>query len=427
MSSFRKATLIALLTILGGSQWALASDRGALVMVGGALASSNEAVYQRFIELAGGGERARIGIFPAASGKPVRNANLFREDLIAYGVNAEQIEIIPVAVKDDSTTEEVDESEWSTNGSSAAVVEQIDALSGVWFLGGDQLRITQTLLLEGGQESPALGALRRLISQRGGVLGGTSAGAAIMSEIMIGGGDSLGALKEGFTTEYTSMDQQEYGPVYIEKGLNFFPWGTIDQHFDRKARHARLIVICYENRERYPLGFGIDEDAALVVDYAGGTAQAIGRGGVTIIDVSDTSREIMDGLPAYRNVRMSFIQGGDTYKLDSGEISVNEKKYATVGEEYMAVPGPMVTGVFSRNALVKHFLGFDLVDNSQATRIRSYLFGEDGLGFELLFRQEEDTRGYWRALDGQVDNYSIINAYLDITPVKVTIEPLPAD
>ena len=399
------------------------SDKGSLVMVGGALGASTTEVYEKFIELAGGKEKARIGILPAASGKPVRNANRFRDDLKRFGVAESNVAIIPIAVKDDSTTEDVDESQWQNNGSDAQLVEQIKGYTGIWFLGGDQLRITKTLRNEDGGNTPALDAIWE-IYRNGAVLGGTSAGAAIMSDIMIGGGDSLGALKEGFTTEYVGMDQQEYGPAYIEKGLGFFPYGTVDQHFDRKARFGRLIVINFANKDKQHKGFGIDENAALVVYNATQEAEVIGRGGVTIIDVSKATKDDGSKLASMEDISLSFIQGGDRYNLKTGEFTINPDKYPTVGKEYLAVEGSLVTGVFSRNASLKDFITYDLIDNSKAQEIKSYVFGADGVGFELTFRQTPDTQGFWRNLDGQLDNYSALDVMLDIKPIQVEIKPM---
>ena len=59
----------------------------------------------------------------------------------------------------------------------------------------------------------------------GAVLGGTSAGAAIMSDVMLAGGGSLDTLSRGFTDTYDGLVQQEGGPAYLERGLDFFRCG----------------------------------------------------------------------------------------------------------------------------------------------------------------------------------------------------------
>lgn len=396
---------------------------GSLVMVGGAFATSNSEVYEKYIELAGGKDKAKIGIVPAASSKPFKNANLFKSDLVSYGVPEANIEIIPLAVKDDSTTKDVDESTWVKNGTNPEVVSKIKDYTGIWFIGGDQLQITKTLLQENSTPTPALEAIWDIYAQ-GAVIGGSSAGAAIMSEVMNAAGDSLGALRDGFTTEYSGMDQQEFGPLFLSKGFGFFSYGIVDQHFDRKARSGRLIVACYANKEKYPKGFGIDENTALVVDNVKKTAQVLGRGGVTIVDVSKATKTEKGKLPEFKNISVSFLFSGDQYDLAKGEYIVDPKKSSTIGEEYLAVPDPFVTGVLSSNAVLDRFLSYDLIDNSLAQEAISYLFDKNMTGFELLFRKTKDSQGYWKTKDGQIDSYSVLNVMLDIKPIKVEIKPI---
>lgn len=394
--------------------------KGGLVIVGGALRASNTAVYERFVELAGGVETARIGVIPAASGKPFRNARKFLDDMVAQGIPEERLTLLPIAVKDDSKTEDVDESSWSKNGGDPEVAAEIAGLTALWMIGGDQMRLRATLLDAEGAPLPAAKAMHKVL-ENGGVIGGTSAGAAIMSEIMIASGDSLGALSEGFTEEYGSMDEQEYGPVFLDRGLGLFAHGILDQHFDRKARFGRLITTTYAHRDRYPLGFGIEEDTALVI--SGDEAEVLGAGGVHVIDVTSAKKRPSGG---YSNVRLSYFQAGDGWKFGEGYVNRSEK-YGTVGgDEYFDTPDPINSGVFSRNALVKHLIGYDLVDNKATSEVRSYLFNplSGDKGFELTFSQDDATKGYWKALDGQADSYAYTDVRLDVAPIIIRVEPL---
>jgi len=68
-----------------------ATPKGQLVIVGGALSSSNQVVYQKFIELAGGADQARIAVIPAASGQPVKYFRQFQADLQRYGVAPQRV------------------------------------------------------------------------------------------------------------------------------------------------------------------------------------------------------------------------------------------------------------------------------------------------------------------------------------------------
>lgn len=398
------------------------SSSGALLLVGGALSSSNAAVYQRFISLAGGKDKAKIAVIPAASGQPVKYFRQFRDDMQRYGVAAKQITLLPLAVSDDKSTPEQDESQWRHNAADQALADSLSSYTAVWFLGGDQLNITATMQPETAT-TPLLNAVNALY-QRGGVIGGTSAGAAIMSQVMIAAGDSWSALTQGLTDSYNGMQDQENGPLMLSQGLGFFRHGIIDQHFDRKARFGRLVVATELNKNQYPRGFGIDEDAALVYHAKTGLVQAIGNGAVTLIDVSGAKR--IDNPHGYHieNVRISILQGDDQYHVNEHRFMPNPAKQATVGSEYLNISSPVVSGVFSRNSRLKDLLTFDLVDNKGTTEVISYLMQGDGVGFSLRFSQDERTQGYWQYLDGLKDNGSAYNVKLDIVPSRFQISHL---
>ncbi|MEM9159741.1 MAG: cyanophycinase, partial [Verrucomicrobiota bacterium] len=303
-------------------------NRGKLVIVGGGLRASNEAIYRSFIDGAQGGQ---IGIIPAASGKPAKYSNLFKEALISYGVSEDRIHILPIAVRDDSTTPSVDESQWARNAWNESIVEKARNLNAVWFTGGDQFRIQQSLADESGSDSPLLGAIRRMYSE-GGTIGGTSAGAAIQSNPMILGGTSLDAFDFGSQSQYPGMESQENGPLVLGTGLGFFPHGIIDQHFERKARLGRLVVALLENEKAQRLGFGVDEDTALVYDAAQNKGHVVGSGTVVFVDAAkalatDTS---------LTGVSLNVLCHGDAISFADMQISVNPKK-TVISEEYLSL------------------------------------------------------------------------------------------
>lgn len=399
-------------------------DKGSLVLVGGALAGSNAEVFQRFIALAGGDLQARVAVIPAASGQPVKYFKQFQADMMRYGLDEDQMTLFPIAVTDDKSTKDVDESLWRIGATDEKLAEQLSQFTAVWFLGGDQLNITATLAPDG-KQSVLLEAIWKLY-QRGGVVGGTSAGAAMMSEVMIAAGDSWGALTQGTTDSYNGMQDQEHGPLMLAAGLGFFPHAIIDQHFDRKARFGRLIVATELNKATFPLGFGIDENTALVYSASNRSAEVIGAGAVTAIDVSKAQRIHNPHGYHIENVRISVMQGGDHYNFDTEQFVANPLKSATVGHEYLNLAKPVVSGVFSRNSRLKDMLTFDLVDNKGTKEVVSYLHQGDGVGFTLQFSQDEYTTGYWQYLDGLLDNGSAFGVKLNIVPTEFRMKPLAA-
>ncbi|WP_249292117.1 hypothetical protein [Metabacillus flavus] len=139
------------------SQITSSDIKGSLVITGGSLGSSNAAVYQSFIKLAGGEKQAKIGIVPAASGK-LKSSNDFKADLEKYGVRKENIEVLPLSNHDFSDTD-FDESKWKDNVNKKEWADQIKNFTAIWFVGGDQLRITETLVDKKGKNSNVLDAI----------------------------------------------------------------------------------------------------------------------------------------------------------------------------------------------------------------------------------------------------------------------------
>lgn len=388
---------------------------GSLVIVGGALREDNDEVYNAFIERAGGAD-AKIGIIPVASGSPYKYAEMFKNDMINRGVKSEHIVIIQLAVKDDSRTD-VDESLWKDNANNMEEANKITDLDGIWFVGGDQMRITETLYNADGTNTLMLDEIWS-VYENGGVIGGTSAGAAIMSEIMIAGGDSFGALTYGKVEDYddSTLDYQNQGGLVISKGLGFFKDGIIDQHFDRKGRLGRLIVVGYENKEAFPISFGVEENTALIYDSNTDLISVAGTGGVVIVDVSEAEKEKDE----YQNIKVSYLENVDQYDLTNSKAIMDETKYTTLGYEYMYTPNPVGSGAVSSNQTLKTLIAYHLVDNEAADTVSTYLFDYKGNGFEFRFYSGEETEGYW-GQSGAADLYSFENVLLDINSIKVKI------
>ncbi|WDC84707.1 hypothetical protein PL321_03315 [Caloramator sp. mosi_1] len=241
-----------------------------------------------------------------------------------------------------------------------------------------------------------------------------------MSDPMIAGGNSFGALKNGFTDKYEDYNDQEQGPVYATKGLGFFNQGIIDQHFDRKARLGRLVVTLLANKDKFNLGFGIDENTALVYYSGKNEIEAIGRGGIVVLDVQRAHKEENGSI---KNVDISYIEKGDRFNITNKKFMINTVKETTRGYEYYEVEGPIInSGVLSPNSSLRNLLSFDLMDNYCVNEVKSYSFDANGDGFELIFKKGENSQGYWAYLDGNNDSYSVTNVILDIIPIKVTIK-----
>ncbi|MET0494959.1 MAG: cyanophycinase [Actinoplanes sp.] len=252
--------------------------RSPMLVIGGAerQGPGGTAILRRFVELAGG-PVARIIVIATASEQP---AVLEAE----YGALLTGLGAGHVAALRLNTRAQANE---------AAAVHALAAATGVFFTGGDQLRITTVI---GGTRTDS--ALQRLVRDGTVVLAGTSAGAAMMSATMILGGDSPGVTRAGVRT----------GP-----GLEFLPGVLIDMHFAERGRLNRLLsaVALYPHE----LGLGIDEDTAILAD--GDCFEVLGTGAVTVVDAGAASdiRVPADGPITLTGARIHVLPAGCRFEL----------------------------------------------------------------------------------------------------------------
>lgn len=229
-----------------------------LVIAGGALSAETAAVWQAFVEARHGS--GPLCVLPTASGNPERSGASAAATLRRY-THEVNVRVLPL------TTES------AGLATQPGFAEELRACSGYWFVGGSQSRITD-VFLPGGLETMAWQALHDRHAQ-GAVIGGSSAGAAMMSSLMIAGGSSREALDHGVAT---SPD----GPgIDVRAGMRLFDAGVLDQHFLARGRIGRLLVTVLDHPE-IAVGFGIDENTALVVE--GDSVRVLGESGVIIVD-----------------------------------------------------------------------------------------------------------------------------------------------
>jgi cyanophycinase len=171
-----------------------------------------------------------------------------------------------------------------------------EGAAGVFFSGGDQLRISSQI-----GDTPVEQRVRE-IHDRGGLLAGTSAGASVMSETMLVKG--------------TSGESYKIGDLHMAPGLGLVRNVIIDQHFAERGRFGRLFgAVAHNPRE---LGIGIDEDTALVLEDK--RFEVIGSGCVYVVDGAGvTHSNIAEARPerslSMYDIRMHVLSSGDSFDL----------------------------------------------------------------------------------------------------------------
>ncbi len=401
----------------------LAQKCGNLVIVGGGLKPDNTEVYEKFIELAGGAKKCYISIIPTASGCPISSGEAFKNNLIKYGVKPGNINIVQIAAVDCDETPNIDESEWIKNANNSEMAKAIARSTGIWFTGGDQTRIIKALKNDDGSNTLVLNSIYEIWAS-GAVVGGTSAGAAIMSPVMITGGVSMAALKFGVTDKYIEEEQNDNGPLTLATGLGFFPYGIVDQHFDKRHRLGRLLVATSENSMGLRYGFGIEENTAMVYYFKTNEIEAIGAGGVTIVDITN-SAVTKQKYYSFANVDISYIEKNDRYNLATKEFIINPLKRPTKGNEYYAINNTTTSGILSpHSGTFTDLISYRLIDNKVTNSITTYCIDDDNFALKVIFTKTNDTQGFYTNKINGSDSYSFIHVIMNIEPMQITFTPL---
>ncbi|MFO0870918.1 MAG: cyanophycinase [Pirellulales bacterium] len=379
------------------------SRRGSLVIMGGSERFDNRVIWSEIVRRAGG-DGSRIAVFPTASGAPVVDG----EDVVRI-LNEEGADafLVPLAMRGfDNDYREV--------ARDPQLVDSVRQSQGVFFVGGEQARIRQALVTPEGDNTPLLEAIWD-VYREGGVVAGTSAGAAVMSRIMYRSAQSvLNTMLNGVT-----MGRE------IDYGLGFLDadW-FVDQHCLVRGRFARALVAMH--KQGFGFGFGVDEDTALIVD--GDDARVIGYRGVLVFDLSDASTD--PDQPAFhlRNVRLSYLDRGDAINLRTLRIEPSPEKQAGRRIDPRA---PEFRPRFRTRPVFNDILGnmavYDLmvrlIDNRGDEGLGLAFDGAAALagptrGFEFRFYRGADSVGWHTEAFGG-DDYTVANIHVDITPVQL--------
>jgi cyanophycinase len=243
--------------------------KGRLLIIGGN--GTTPDIVKRAVDTAGGAQ-GRVVIFPQAS------------ELAETGPNAVKTWVeagIGHAVVGDPADAD-------------AAIRAVKDATFIWFPGGDQSKLTKAL------EGTGIPEAIRARYAEGALVGGTSAGAAVMSRVMITGEADLGSITAART---------ETVP-----GFGLFPEAIVDQHFMKRQRANRLISAVLDHPSL--VGIGIDETTAIFV--TGRSFEVLGKSSVLVIDARKAAVDKTPaGQPATgRNLVLSVLKAGMKYSLD---------------------------------------------------------------------------------------------------------------
>ncbi|MBV8035389.1 cyanophycinase [Roseateles sp.] len=392
-----------------------AQAQGTAIVIGGALNLDNDAVWQRIVDEAGGAG-ARIAVFATAAANPERSAAQIVAALNRRGARAEAVPVAP----------RLKQADLQDNLNNPALIAQVAASRGVFFSGGAQELIVDTLQPKG-EPTAMLKAIRQVLAG-GGVIAGTSAGAAVMSRMMFRDAqDNLQILKGRW------REGQEY-----DRGLGFVgPDLFIDQHFLKRGRIGRMLPAM--RALGFTRGLGIEENSAAVIK--GSAVEIIGARGALLVDLSQASSDARQPHFNLRGALLSYLDRGDRHDLASGVTTpaphkVREARIdptATDYKPYLSSDG-YVLDILGDGTIVSAMA--QLLD-SPAPEVRGLAYrvrarADDtapDIGFEFRLYKGPGLVGWFSGALGGED-YTVLGARLDVTPVRVAsplYTPLPVN
>jgi cyanophycinase len=240
------------------------------VLLGGGTQARGDALGA-FVNLASADGKGPVIGLTSASGNVKASARRWRRDLHTAGIERVKVPIV----------------ETREQASDPRIVKLIEESSGVFLGGGNQIKLISTL--SGTPVGDAIWAHY----VNGGVVGGTSAGAAALTELTLAGNE---------VDEEGKLVEQYIGP-----GLGLLGFkALIDTHFTQRRRLYRLFVAIADNPEI--MGLGLDEDTAMVVK--GEVATVVGKGGVTFVDGRNVRFDNADEVTKGRQLTLSALRVG---------------------------------------------------------------------------------------------------------------------
>ncbi|MBW7842851.1 MAG: cyanophycinase [Ignavibacterium sp.] len=280
-----KRIILGIIIILLTSPIYCSQTKGKLVIVGGVQTTE---IVKKYVELAGG-SNAKIIVIPNAGSDPVYWSEVQVKEFNDLGAQAQYLLFTKETADDKSNLDKMD---WA---------------NAVFFLGGDQSVLTHDML--------GTKLLQKVfdIYNNGGVVGGSSAGAAVMSEVMITGNELV---NKDSSASFVTIER---GNVEVKKGFGFLKNVIVDQHFLKRKRHNRTISALIEHPDLF--GIAIDESTAIIV-YPDETFEVIGSNQVLVYDPTNGKniREDKNGNLGINDMKLQVLISGDKFDMKTKQV-----------------------------------------------------------------------------------------------------------
>ncbi len=257
--------------------------KGILVLIGGAeKRTGRKGLLRKIVSMS---RAERIALVPTASKYPREVAANYRAAFGDLGVK--KIHILDIRSRRDADR--------------AANLERLEESEVIFFSGGDQVRLVDTL-----KATAFIDVVHRKFSE-GAMIAGTSAGAAAASDPMIYDGQDRGLLK---------------GRVRSAPGFGFLKGITVDTHFTVRNRIPRLVQFLVSGHSRR--GIGLSENTALFVDPRG-VAEVAGSGSVTLLSSDTRTCSNYDAVDwdapiSAQGLKLGFLSPGILFNLNRWSV-----------------------------------------------------------------------------------------------------------
>ena len=322
----------------------------------------------------------------------------------------------------------------ATAQANIAIINQADV---VYFVGGDQSRLSRTFLNDDGSDRPLMAAIRARYASGNFIYAGDSAGTAIAPATSYGEGISIGFLNQNTLRAITPANCPYVAPAADGtaatsclrhpvnadfgtkiKGFGFVPNANVDTHFDnRNGRTGRLGRLIAALKNIGPtVGYGVDQNTALYLNGDIGTVY--GAGGVYVGEATSSNFAAGSKFSA-NSVRVSYLTAGDTFKFSDRTITTSKTRLigSSTGA-YQFSSALNSSGIFAVDAnglgstsdTFRHMI--DQIPTSSTGTAPSDSFNPQS--FVLTFRRDNLTLGYKNATGSYSGPYTIMKALVDV-------------